>query len=425
MNRNKKESEKVIIKKTKIETNPRPKKPGVEKLADVKKLVHLLQVHQIELEHQNEELRITQEELEMSRNKYVNLFDFSPIPYLTLNAEGTIKEVNISASKMFGVYRNKLIGNYFIKYLPLYERNTFNSFLKTLFSSPVKQHCELKVINKDKHEFNVLVEGIELVDNLEQEQKCQIALIDLTEYKQVEDDLKKNTEKLTILNAQKDKFFSIISPDLRSPFRSLLSSSEFLATGIESLSHDEIVLFGKSINDNLHSLYGLLKNLLNWSMMQRNMLAPKPTKIKLNDIVNNIIKISDQAAVNKNISISNNVNPQSFVFADADMIDSVIHNLIINAIKFTPTGGKITVSSLNKNGFMEVSVKDNGIGIKKENISELFEFNTLFSTVGTAGENGTGLGLPLCKEFIEKNNGKIWVKSEQGKGSTFTFTLKK
>ncbi|MFA6598181.1 MAG: PAS domain-containing protein [Ignavibacteriaceae bacterium] len=189
------------VKKT---SNPKQEKPVIEKVEDVQRLVHLLQVHQIELEHQNQELRIAQEELEVSRNKYVNLFDFSPIPYFTLDLNGAIKEVNLSASKMFGIDRNKLIGKRFASYISLEEKEVFNSFLKTVFSSPVKHTCEVKVMSKDKSLFNVLLEGLEIEDALEPDRRCQVALIDLTEFKHVENSLKKSTEELIILNNTKD-----------------------------------------------------------------------------------------------------------------------------------------------------------------------------------------------------------------------------
>jgi len=164
--------------KKKIET--KSKNPPIKIIEDVQRLVQLLQVHQVELEHQNQELRMAQEELEVSRNKYVNLFDFSPIPYFTLDLDGIIKEVNLSASKMFGIDRNKFIGKNIITYIPIAERNIFNSFIKTVFNVPVKQSCELEVINKDKRVFHVRLEGLELVDTLESDRKCQVALVDLT-----------------------------------------------------------------------------------------------------------------------------------------------------------------------------------------------------------------------------------------------------
>lgn len=421
----KKESEKVVIKKAKKKIEPKTKKPVAEKIEDVKRLVQLLQIHQIELEHQNEELRIAQEELEASRTKYVNLFDFAPIPYFTLNKHGIIKEVNLSASKMFGIERNKLIDKSFSAFIPQDEKSIFNSFIATVFNSHVKQTCEIKVMNKDKRVFHVLLEGLELDDMLGIDQKCQVALIDLTEYKKAEDSLKDSSEKLKVLNSTKDKFFSIIAHDLRSPFQSLLSSSELLATETESLSQEEIILFSKGLNDNLKNLYELLKNLLNWSLLQRNMLEYKPEDVDLFGLVDKKMEMLKQSALMKNISITNNIDEGTLVFADVNMVRSVFQNLLINAIKFTQSEGQVIVSAKEKGGFVEVCVQDSGMGIEPEKSSELFNFNTIYTTQGTDGEKGTGLGLPLCKEFVERNGGKIWVESEIGKGSRFTFTLPK
>jgi PAS domain S-box-containing protein len=180
MKHNKKESKKIMNTKATKKIGAKPKKPVVGKNKDVQRLISLLQINQVELEHQNQELRIAQEELEVSRNKYVNLFDFSPIAYFTLDIDGIIKEVNLNASKMFGIDRNKLIGKHFSRYIPLAERDVYNSFLATVFDSPVKQSCELNVMDKDKRLFHVRLEGLEPVETTESDRKCQVALIDLT-----------------------------------------------------------------------------------------------------------------------------------------------------------------------------------------------------------------------------------------------------
>ena len=417
------ESKKKILSKAKA---PASDKPGNNvNFESVQRLVHLLQVHQIELEHQNQELRIAQAELEVSRNKYVNLFDFSPIPYFTLDPDGIIREVNLSASKMFEIDRNKIIGKHFITFISTDERDIFHSFINTVFKSPVKHSCELNVMNKNKRLFHVQLDGLMIEDSLDSVQKCQVGLVDLTEFKRIETSLKESNEELKILNTTKDKFFSIIAHDLRSPFQALLGYSKLLATEFESLSQEEIIQYSKGLNEILIDLFGLLENLLSWSMMQRGVLEYNPVNINIYEVVNKIVRRSGHNVKEKNISLLNNVDNETLVYADVDMLRSIVQNLIVNAIKFTPNEGKVIVSSTAINGFVEVSVEDTGIGIESERSSELFNFNRLFSTEGTAGEKGTGLGLPLCKEFVEKNGGKIRIESELGKGSKFTFTLPK
>lgn len=421
----KSDSKKVKGKMESAKSKTKAPAQSREKFADVQRLVQLLQVHQTELEHQNIELRMAQEELEVSRNKYVNLFDFSPIPYFTLNKDGIIKEVNLSASKMLGVDRNKLIGKRFNSFTPADDNEIFNSFISKIFNSSEKHSCELTIVNKVKKEFQVLLEGLELEDMLETERKCQIALIDMTEYKRIEKSLKESNEELKELNATKDKFFSIVAHDLRSPFQALLGFAEILSTEIDSLSKEDIVHFSKGLNEDLRNLYGLLDNLLHWSMMQRNMIEYNPVKVDLSELVDKIIKLLHQSSVNKKISITNKINPGTFVHADLDMVRLVIQNLLINAIKFTKVDGHIIVSAVDMAEFVQVTVQDDGMGIEPEKVIDMFEFNKRFTTKGTEGEKGTGLGLPLCKEFVERNDGRIWVESKQGNGSKFMFYLKR
>ena len=199
MKRAKRESKKATNTRAKKHIGLKPGETAVEKKESLKRLVHLFQVNMVELEHQNQELRITEEELEASRSKYVNLFDFSPIPYFVLNMGGTIEEVNLSAGTMLGIERNKLIGRNLSSYIPLEDKSTFSTFIRVVFNSSVKQSCRLKMINKNKRVFHVLLEGLRSDDTLESAQRCQIALVDLTEYKKLEDSVKELSEELRLL----------------------------------------------------------------------------------------------------------------------------------------------------------------------------------------------------------------------------------
>jgi len=308
---------------------------------------------------------------------------------------------------------------------PSNHQMLINNLQKLIAGEKTEKLTEYVAIKKDKSRFYIDVNPTVLFDSEGKPSGILFVERDITERKKAEAIILQQYNQLNELNTTKDKFFSIIAHDLRSPFQALLGSSELLSTEIETLTHEEIVSFSGELYNNLKNLYALLENLLTWSMMQRNMLEYKPVNIELNDLVNNIIEISIQTAAKKDISILNNVESGSRVYADVDMLRSVIQNLITNAIKFTTANGQINISSAEKNGFIEVSVHDTGIGIEKEKSSKLFNFSTLFTTKGTAGEKGTGLGLSLCKEFVERNNGKIWVESELGKGTKFTFTVRK
>lgn len=241
-------------------------------------------------------------------------------------------------------------------------------------------------------------------------------LRDITEIKKAEQELKN-------LNASKDKFFSIIAHDLRSPFGSLLSFSEFLMEDIDELSKSEIKLFATKINESSHAVYKLLDNLLQWSRIQTGRMEFSPCDYKLKEVIDQCINIINNKAVSKNISLVNNVDDDITIFVDDNMINSVLQNLISNALKFTNEGGRVEVSVEQKNEMAAITVTDNGVGIPKENISKLFNLDSQLSTTGTNNEEGTGLGLLICKELVNKNGGSITVNSIVGKGTAFTFTV--
>jgi PAS domain S-box-containing protein len=246
---------------------------------------------------------------------------------------------------------------------------------------------------------------------------------DITIRKRAEEKLIENDNFLQKLNADKDRFISILSHDLKSPFNSILGFSEVLTEDIRKLNTDEIEDIARNINKSARNTLYLLEDLLAWAMMQQGKIIFKPQKLSLADICKNILEILNPNAVAKNITINYYVADSIKVFADIDMIKTILRNLVSNALKFTNNGGTINVSSEENSENVTISISDNGVGIKPENITKLFNISEVITTKGTAEETGTGLGLLLCKEFVEKHGGKIWVESEVGKGSEFKFTL--
>ncbi len=321
--------------------------------------------------------------------------------------------------------KDEFVGRSAFDFIDPSSHNVLKENIRKLLSGQEDDKLtEYIAIKKDNSRFFIDVNSTVLHDSNGRPSGILFVERDITARKENEALIRRQYAQLNELNATKDKLFSIIAHDLRSPFHTLLSSSEILASQIDNLSHKEIVSFSSSLNNSLKSLYALLENLLNWSMMQRDLLDFNPENIKLFEVVENLINVSRQSAEKKNISIFNKVEKESSVLADSEMLRSVIQNLLINAIKFTKAGGIITISSNEKGLFTEVIVRDSGIGIGKEELNKLFTFETFNSTVGTAGEKGTGLGLSLCREFVEKNGGKIRVESAVGKGSKFLFTLR-
>jgi len=243
--------------------------------------------------------------------------------------------------------------------------------------------------------------------------------------RQSEEALKKSEEHLRESNISKDKFFSIIAHDLRGPFNAIIGFSDLLFNDYESLEESEKMTMIKNIHDASVGTFKLLENLLEWSRIRTGRTVPNPDNLDLSTVANSTLGFLKAFAEKKNIKLFSGIHFGTIAYCDENMITTVIRNLIANAIKFTDPGGNVRIWASNKEEYIEVTVADSGIGISAENINKLFRLDESIKTRGTSGEQGTGLGLLLSKEFIELNNGKIWVESEPGKGSQFHFTLPK
>ena len=236
-------------------------------------------------------------------------------------------------------------------------------------------------------------------------------------------ELNQSVLKLKELNAVKDKLFSIIGHDLRGPIGGFKSLIELLISDYDLSDTKSLIEILQMIQKSANSTYDLLENLLAWARSQRNEIVYAPEEIKLQETVSSTIGLFTELTQNKEISIINHIPENTVVFADKNMLMTVLRNLISNAIKFTPNGKQIQIASDQNDSEQIVTIKDEGTGISPENQLKLFKNTEHLTTYGTNGEKGSGLGLLLCKDFIEKHNGKIWVESELGKGSTFKFTL--
>lgn len=301
------------------------------------------------------------------------------------------------------------------------------------------------MLNKSRHFLlNTAIKDIEkqIEDNkikIESQTKTNLALISYTDIIQsvfvilitlliiyILQDNKKQKElvaQLNQLNATKDKFFSIIGHDLKNPFSVILGFSELLIKNIEKYPTEKIHEFVGNIYQTSKTAHELLENLLDWSILQTGKIEPNPQLVKANDIIKDAVELVSSSANQKNISLSSHLPIDLMIFADKNMIFTVLRNLITNAIKFTDTNGKIEIKT-NANGkYVSISITDNGVGIEKNAIENLFNIGSKNSTPGTQGEKGTGLGLLLCKEMIELNNGKIEIESQVGLGTIFTLQI--
>ena len=226
------------------------------------------------------------------------------------------------------------------------------------------------------------------------------------------------------LNASKDKFFSIIAHDLRSPFNGILGLTQIMAEELSSLTMEEIQEIAVDLKSSATNLFRLLENLLHWARMQQGLTTIYPEKLPLYTTASDSVEMILDSAKGKGISITYNIDKDLKISADKNCFQTIMRNLVSNAIKFTNKGGSISVSaSATNEGLVQISIKDTGIGISPVMVGDLFRIDVKTGRRGTDGESSTGLGLLLCKEFVEKHGGKIWVRSEEGKGSDFCFTM--
>jgi signal transduction histidine kinase len=239
----------------------------------------------------------------------------------------------------------------------------------------------------------------------------------------LENKVEQRTLELKELNATKDKFFSIIAHDLKNPFNTLMGFTELLLDNLQDYSTEKLKEFIGILHETSRHSYALLENLLEWARIQTGRLQMSLEIISLRDLAEENINLLVTNASKKGIVLINNIQPSIQAYADKNMVNTVIRNLASNAIKYTPEKGSITLESRIAGKLAEISITDTGVGIKPENLSKLFRIDVTYTTKGTAQETGTGLGLILCREFINKNGGEIKAESEFGSGSTFRFTL--
>jgi len=233
--------------------------------------------------------------------------------------------------------------------------------------------------------------------------------------------IKKQKKELETLNATKDRFFTIISHDLKNPFNTILGFADFMRS--DDVDSQSKTMMANILYQSAESAYNLLNNLLEWSKSQMNRIDFIPEPLNLNLLCNGCIKVCKINAQKKGITITNQIKDDINIYADPNLFNTIMRNLISNAVKFTPLNGSVIIDAKRMDTNIEISITDDGIGMTKNQINNLFRIDKKESRSGTANEKGTGLGLLLCKEFVEKHNGQIWVESEVSKGSTFYFSI--
>jgi PAS domain S-box-containing protein len=385
---------------------------------------YIQQIQNTRLEKEIVERKRIEQALIESRQKYLDLVELLPESIFESDCKGKIKYMNDSGYKLFGYKQSQSEDNLFLQqFIAPENQSQIISHLSTVIEQKIPKKIVTSGLKINGTTFPLSIHTVPILNN----NAClgtRGIIIDLTEQKRYEDQLHKNAEDLKALNDSKDKFFSIIAHDLRSPFTSFLGFTEILDEEFGSLPSNELQTIISSMRKSASNLYQLLENLLEWTLLHREITKFEPKRILLLPLVNTCVDLSINMAKQKDIDIRIDVPETLRIVADIHMLQAILRNLISNAVKFTNRGGYIHISaSHTEEHFTLLAVKDSGVGITPDMLPKLFRIDANHKTRGTEGELSTGLGLVLCKEFVERHEGKIWVESEPGKGSSFYFTL--
>lgn len=362
------------------------------------------------------ERKLADDKLRKSEEKYRNLFENSLVGVFSAKMDGEVLHVNKAMADIFEFDNPEDMEsqNIFLSCKYPEQREYFRSVIKR---DRIIREAENTIITANYNEREVLVSIIQEGDTLTG------FVVDNTYRNNLLSELRQKNSELAQLNATKDKLFSIISHDLRSPFGTILGLSEILSDELETLSKDEIAEYVKNIQLAAKNSYDLMDKLLVWARSQTGDIRLIKEEVNLKSLVDDAVAVLEHSAHSKKISIKNMIGAEIVILADKNTLNTVVRNLIANAIKYTNETGIVEIFAEIKDGHAEVKVSDNGIGMNEYTLKNLFNRSEAVSRPGTANESGTGLGLILCKEFIEQNGGTLRAESKEGAGSVFIFTL--
>ncbi|MEI6091388.1 MAG: PAS domain S-box protein [bacterium] len=368
-------------------------------------------------------LKQSEKKLSIAYQYTRNLIEVNLDPAVTIDPDGKITDANSAMEKAIGLSRDLLIGTDFCDYFTEPEKARIG--YKYVFDQGYVIDYPLTILNISNNNLtDVLYNASVYRDEEGQIQGVFASAHDITERKKIEHEINLKSQELSKLNSEKDKLFSIIAHDLRSPFSGFLGLTQMMAEELPTLTLEEIQKISLAMRNSATNLYKLLGNMLEWSLIQQGLIPYEPKAIKLRETIDESCEITLGQAENKSIKLICNIPENTQVFADNNMLQTVFRNLLFNSIKFSNRGGNISLTAKNIGDEMiEISIKDFGIGMSPELLNDLFKIDIQTNRKGTEGEPSTGLGLIICKEFIERHGGNLWVESEEGKGSTFYFTL--
>ena len=401
---------------------------------DIGQLVSVLRTYQGELEMQNQELLGAQEEIEKSCSRYFNLYQFAPIGYFTLDEKGLIREVNLVGSHILGVDKNLLDATPFQGYVDPRDRDIFSLHLSEVLKGRERRTCELRLGRMAAPLTNVRLLSVADKDTEASPVYCRTVVVDMAEHKRVEEaEIAK--EGAEAASRAKSDFLANMSHELRTPLNSIIGFSEILQDDSAGDLNERQREYVGYIHDSGMHLLRLIGEILDLSKAEAGKLNLELCRVLLMDILMGALNMQKEKAMTHGISLSLEMGTDRDVeiVADPLRLKQIVFNLLSNAVKFTPDGGSVRIRSKvlsQETGgildeYVEISIEDTGIGIRPEDMKNLFKGFTQLNSPYADKFEGAGLGLALSKQLVELHGGRIWATSEYGKGSTFTFLIPK
>jgi len=411
---------------------------------DVQQLIHELEVHHIELEMQNEELRKINEELSILHDKYVDLYDFAPSCYCTLDKNGQILEANLTLAEQLGVERSDLINLTFYHCIVQEDRDLFYLHLKKLSQTEAKTNCELRLVKSDGCQFYAQLESRIARNRVDNSSMIHTSITDITVLKKaqaaLEDEraslaqrVEERTAKLSQANAElasaarlKDEFLANMSHELRTPLTTILGMSEFLSDELYGKTNEKQLKAAIYIEKSGHHLLSLITDILDLSKIEAGKMKLKPENLIIEDVCRTCVQMVEKTALQKSVSVRFDSDRKvKTLFADKPAVKQILVNLLNNAVKFTPRNGQVSLElqgdEISRSA--NIRVMDSGIGIPEQEWDNLFKPFVQIDGGLSRQHDGTGLGLALVYRLVELHGGSVRVESEIGKGSTFTVSL--
>lgn len=395
---------------------------------DLASLIQKLQEREVELQRQNEQLRMTRTELEQSRDKYSEVWEFAPVGYVILRRDGVVVDVNLSTAVLLGTTRTKLMESNFKRYLAAESRQAFQEHLAEMFADRARRSCQLRLCRRDGSECEALMESAVIANASGEFDTCISALIDVTSLRRDELSSRERYERERKLREDLEdemkkrvEFTRILAHELKTPLTALVASSSALVANVTE--EGPIQHLARMIDRSAARLNNRIDELLDLARGEIGMLRLSCDRMDPGKLLHEVASDMLQAAMARGLKLEVEIsNDLPSIVADETRIRQVLYNLLTNALKFTSNNGIITLRSYYENETLVVEVRDTGRGIKEEDLGTLFQ---PYRRLSAGGDNtvGLGLGLGLSRMLVELHGGSIWAKSEPGKGSTFAFSL--